>query len=517
MITLLNQPWTERLGWTLLHFLWQGILVAALYALARALAGGRISARGRYAIACASLLTMTVAPALTYWWLGNSGQAAPIGDLTNWGARQLAPAVAYSPVTHPWQQAMPGIVMAWFAGAAACSLRLLMGFISAAALRRSPHAPALIEWQQTLDRLMERMHVSRSVRLLATDRVDSPSVIGWLRPVIFAPVGVLCGLAPEQVEALLAHELAHVLRHDYLVNVLQGIAESLLFYHPAVWWISSQIRAEREHCCDDLAVAASGDVLVYARALAELESMRPVHFKAALSANDGSLLRRIRRLTNPVAAHRPAGWGAAWSLGALLLLGIAGVAVTGAQEQSQPVVDLHTVWPDTVKQGDLKLEVAGSGRLTSDHTAAIKIAETHIEDVRQGEPAIIGFRNRKETVRGTVAVVHPEVANGKMTVDVVMDDALPPGINPQEPVDGIITVGGLTNVVYVGRPVFGRSNSRVMLFKLEPDGHSAKKVPVQLGAGSVNRIEIKSGLQPGDKVIISDMSQYDGFAAIVLR
>jgi beta-lactamase regulating signal transducer with metallopeptidase domain len=517
MITLLNQPWTERLGWTLLHFLWEGILVAALYALARALAGGRISARGRYAIACASLLTMTVAPALTYWWLGNSGQVARIGDLSDWGARQLAPGVAYSPVTDPWQQAMPEIVMAWFAGAAACSLRLLMGFISAAALRRSRHAPVLTEWQQTLDRLIERMHVSRRVRLLATDRVDSPSVIGWLRPVILAPVGVLCGLAPEQVEALLAHELAHVRRHDYLVNVLQGIAESLLFYHPAVWWISNQIRAEREHCCDDLAVAASGDVLVYARALAELESVRPARFKAALSANDGSLLRRIRRLTNPLAAHRPAGWGAAWSLGTLLLLGIAGIAVTGAQGQSQLVVNLDTVWTDTVKQGDMMLEVRGLGRLTSDHTAALKVAETHVQDVRQGEPAIIAFRNRKETVRGKVAAVHPEVANGTVTVDLVIDDALPPGIDLQEPVDGVITLGGLTNVINVGRPVFGQSNSRVMLFKLEPDGHSAKKVPVQLGASSVNRIEIKSGLQPGDKVIISDMSQYDRVTAIVLR
>jgi beta-lactamase regulating signal transducer with metallopeptidase domain len=517
MITLLNQPWTERLGWTLLHFLWQGILVAALYALARALAGGRISARGRYAIACASLLAMTVAPALTYWWLGNSGQAARIGDLTDWGARQLAPGVAYSPVTDPWQQAMPGIVMAWFAGAAACSLRLLMGFISAAALRRSRHAPVLTEWQQTLDRLIERMHVSRSVRLLATDRVDSPSVIGWLRPVILAPVGVLCGLAPEQVEALLAHELAHVRRHDYLVNVLQGIAESLLFYHPAVWWISNQIRAEREHCCDDLAVAASGDVLVYARALAELESMRPAHFKAALSANDGTLLRRIQRLADPVAAHRPAGWGVAWSLGALLLLGIAGVAVTGAQGQSQPVVNLDTVWTDTVKQGDMKLEVRGLGRLTSSHTAALKVAETQMQDVRQGEPAMIAFRNRKEIVGGKVAVVHPEVANGTMTVDVVIDDALPPGINLEEPVDATITVGGLTNVVYLGRPVFGRSNSRVMLFKLEPDGHSAKKVPVQFGATSVQLIEIKSGLQPGDKVVISDMAKYDDVSVIALR
>jgi beta-lactamase regulating signal transducer with metallopeptidase domain len=518
MITLLNQPWTDRLGWTLLHFLWQGILVAALYGLAMALAGSRISARGRYAIACASLLLMTAAPAATYTWLGNSAQAARVAaDLTDWGARQLTPGTAYTPVTDPWQQAMPGIVLAWFAGAAACSFRLFMGFISATALRRSLHAPALTEWQQTLDRLIERMHVSRSVRLLATDRVDSPAVVGWLRPVILAPVGVFCGIAPEQVEALLAHELAHVRRNDYLVNVLQGIAESLLFYHPAVWWISNQIRNEREHCCDDLAVQASGDVLVYARALAELESMRPAHFKAALSANDGSLLRRIRRLTNPVATHRLGGSGAALSLGALLLLGIAGVAVTGAQGQGRPVVQLETLWTDTVKQGDMKLEVRGLGRLTSGRTAALKVAETHIQGVRQGEPAIIVFLNRKETVGGRVAAVHPEVANGTVTVDVVLDDALPQGINLQEPVDGAITVGGLTNVVYVGRPVFGQSNSRVMLFKLEPDGHSAKKVPVQFGAVSVNLIEVKSGLQPGDKVIVSDMSQYDAVSTIALR
>ena len=140
-----------------------------------------------------------------------------------------------------------------------------------------------------------------------------------------------------------------------------------------------------------------------------------------------------------------------------------------------------------------------------------------MQGVRQGEPAVIAFRNRKEMVGGKVGVVHPEAANGTMTVDVEIDAALPPGVDPQEPVDGAITVGELTNVVYVGRPVFGRSNSRVMLFKLAPDGHSAKKVRVELGAASVNLIEVKSGLRPGDKVIISDMSQYDGAAAIVLR
>ncbi len=191
--------------------------------------------------------------------------------------------------------------------------------------------------------------------------------------------------------------------------------------------------------------------------------------------------------------------------------------MTGAQGQSQPVVNLDTVWTDTVKQGDMKLEVRGLGRLTSDHTVTLKVAETLMQDIREGEPATIAFPRRKEMVGGKVAVVHPEVANRTIAVDVVMDHALPPGIDLQEPVDGIIVVGAMTNVVHVGRPVFGASNSRVMLFKLEPDGHSAKKVPVQFGATSVQLIEVKSGLQPGDKVIVSDMSQYDGVGVIALR
>jgi uncharacterized protein (TIGR03435 family) len=109
-------------------------------------------------------------------------------------------------------------------------------------------------------------------------------------------VGALGGLPAEQFEALLLHELAHIRRHDYLVNILQSIAEALLFYHPAVWWVSGHIRAERELCCDDMAVSASGDALTYARALAQLESYRPAHLGAAVAANGGSLADRIARL-----------------------------------------------------------------------------------------------------------------------------------------------------------------------------------------------------------------------------
>src|SRR5207249_2224703 len=128
-----------------------------------------------------------------------------------------------------------------------------------------------------LCRLARRVQVPRPVRLLVSAIVQVPTVIGELRPIILMPIGALSGLPPDQVEGLLLHELAHIRRHDYLVNIFQSIVEALLFYHPGVWWISGHIRRERELCCDDLAVSVIGDVLTYARALAELESFRPAH------------------------------------------------------------------------------------------------------------------------------------------------------------------------------------------------------------------------------------------------
>jgi hypothetical protein len=206
----------------------------------------------------------------------------------------------------------------------------------------------------------------------------------------------------------------------------------------------------------------------------------------------------------------------AWSVGALLL-GMTGVAVAGAQAQNPVVVPIDSVWIDTVTQGDMKLQVRAAGTVTSAHTAALKVAEKHVQDVRQGMPVAIAFEHRKEIVAGKVAAMHPEVTNGTAIADIAIADALPPGVKVQDPVDGVIAAGALTNVVHMARPVHGQSNSRLTLFKLEPDGHTAKKVPVQFGAASVNAIEVKSGLHAGDKVIVSDMSKYERVVAIVLR
>src|SRR5204863_2273719 len=158
------------------------------------------------------------------------------------------------------------------------------------ALHRAALAAAPSTWQTACQRIARRLGVTAAVHVVESLTVDVPTVVGWMRPVILLPIAAVAALTPAQVEAILAHELAHIRRHDYAVNVLQTVAETLLFYHPAVWWISKRVRTEREHCCDDVAVGVCGDAVGYAGALAELESWRVASASMALAATGGSLV-----------------------------------------------------------------------------------------------------------------------------------------------------------------------------------------------------------------------------------
>jgi uncharacterized protein (TIGR03435 family) len=197
------------------------------------------------------------------------------------------------------------------------------------------------------------------VRLLASALVDAPTVAGWLRPVVLAPVGVLTGLPAGQLEALLLHELAHIRRQDYLVNILQSVAEALLFYHPAVWWVSGHIRTERELCCDDVVVAVFGDPLTYARALAQLESWRPAHLSAAVAANGGSLADRIARL---LGQPRPATHGAVGSgvLTVAVLLASAAYGLFG-QSDAHPAFQAASIKRNTALWSERSRRAMGVG------------------------------------------------------------------------------------------------------------------------------------------------------------
>ena len=171
----------------------------------------------------------------------------------------------------------------------------------------------------------------RPVRLLESAEIGTPVVLGWLKPVVLLPVGLVVGVSPAHVEALLAHEFAHLRRHDYLVNVLQRIIESLLFYHPAVWWISRRIRVEREICCDDLAAQALGDRRVLADALVTLAEREAVESGWVLAATGGSLTERVQRLLKePVSAPVVSGAGFLMSL---VLAGCLGAALLWVAQQ----------------------------------------------------------------------------------------------------------------------------------------------------------------------------------------
>jgi GWxTD domain-containing protein len=191
---------------------------------------------------------------------------------------------------------LPWLAPLWMAGVLAFQLRGLVAWIGARRLRGTGVCAAPGVWVNRLDQLAQRARLSKQVMLLESCLAEVPVVIGYLRPAILLPVGLLAGLPAAQVEAILLHELAHIRRHDYLVNLVQMFVEGLLFYHPAVWWISAVIRAERENCCDDVVVATQGDAYGYAAALAALEERRAVSGDAVLAANGGSLVKRIRRL-----------------------------------------------------------------------------------------------------------------------------------------------------------------------------------------------------------------------------
>jgi uncharacterized protein (TIGR03435 family) len=370
--SLSSQPWVERLGWTLVHFLWQGVLIAALYAIVRRWIANSPRPNTRYLFACAALAAMMAAPLVTWGLMSPSDAAAVSTHLTDrvpFAASAAATTLRVSiGRTDSGVQAahfLPWVVAIWLVGAIALWTRLVGGWIVAARIRSTLVRPAPLEWQQRLSRLKTRVRVTRPVSLLISALVQVPAVVGWLRPVVLVPIGALAGLPSEQVEALLIHELAHIRRHDYLVNILQSITEALLFYHPAVWWVSGHIRTERELCCDDIAVSLSGDALTYALALADLESSRPAHLHGAVAANGGSLADRIARLlgqSRPV-SRTLSGPGAVVS--AILLL----VAAYGmfAQSSDSPRFDVASIkrgseWTLEVPMG---VNARPGGRLTT--------------------------------------------------------------------------------------------------------------------------------------------------------
>ena len=387
---MFDAPLVDRIGWTLVHSVWQIILVAYLVACCNRFLF-RTSANGRYAAGCFALLAMVLAPLATFWiaappsravaglasvelarpiatepeanaepfdagdspevallaeeqsanGLEEAGRDSNLDGLTDTGEladTESAAAATWQSATSAratarraavgrfagWragfadrlQAAMSSIVMVWLVGVLMLSVRPVLGWYTVGRLRRVGCSDVQDNVGSIVRRLCARMGISRTVEVSESALLDVPAVVGSLRPLLLLPATAITGLTPSQLEAVIAHELAHVRRHDYIVNFLQTLVETLLFYHPAVWWVSHLVRQERENCCDDIAMAVCNDRATYANALVVLDELRSCVPPAALAANGGSLLQRIRRIAEQDSA--PA--RGLWPTGILLLM-----------------------------------------------------------------------------------------------------------------------------------------------------------------------------------------------------
>jgi beta-lactamase regulating signal transducer with metallopeptidase domain len=333
-----GNPFFQRLGWALLAFLWQGALVAALLAAADAVLRGK-NATVRYAVACGAMVLMLAIPLATFLRhrpeTGNawSAPAAQIAEApgSERPAHGLPPGASLSvgifsgfsggslaaSIRRDAGSLTPFFLTGWILGVLLLSVRFLGGWTAARRLVRRGVSPVPEAVQETFERLCRRLRVSRPVLLAQSAALAVPAALGAVRPVILLPLCAVTGLSRDAIEAVLAHELAHIRRHDYLVNLLQTAVETLLFYHPAVWWVSHRVRVERENCCDDTAVTVTGDPRAYARALVGLEEIRGLAPRLAVAANGGTLWRRVARLL-PVSAP-PADRASGWLAGVLAL------------------------------------------------------------------------------------------------------------------------------------------------------------------------------------------------------
>ena len=321
------------LGWVLLYFVWQGVIVGAVSAVLLWLLR-HASARWRYAVCALALLLCLCIPTVHLLSLlsGTSLAQLPMAAPPAWRAALQA-----------W---MPALVLAWSAGVGLMSLRLCLGLAWVGRLRRQAVAAPAI-WQARLDALALRMGLHRRLPLKLHAGLASPVTVGFWRPVILLPAALLSGMPVALLEALLAHELAHVRRWDYLVNLLQSVAEALLFFHPVVWWLSARMRAEREQVADALAAQALQDPQQLATALhaLSLHTAAPQHSGLLMSARGGALLTRIERLMAP--GPDTAGWKLA--VPALLLA----CATLLLQVQGKPAVSGATLAEAAVAMLDL--------------------------------------------------------------------------------------------------------------------------------------------------------------------
>lgn len=339
--------WTQSLGWSLVHFLWQGALIGLLFGLARIWVP-REQSDVRYAAGLVAMGALGACLPLTLWVMApDFSAAAPASDVIVLPALAVAANAGTVESASAWNELLPWLVVVWMAGVVFMMGRTVRQW------RALERVATQLAWRQAdLEELLadvakcfDRMN---RVRVLVSEFIDTPTLIGWFKPVILMPLAVVTGFPRQQLGLILAHELGHLRRYDHLVNLAQTIVETLLFYHPVVHWISREVRHEREVCCDNLVLKLTrGEPREYARTLAALENVRQVVPQLAVAASGGMLLDRVRRILGTSASQTPAHRSSRgpWIAG-LAGLGLVLAIAAGSRFSAQEELGIEVLQPE---------------------------------------------------------------------------------------------------------------------------------------------------------------------------
>lgn len=506
----------STLGWTLIHFLWQGAAVGMLYALMRRLLRNK-PPTARYNLAMITLMGLAILPIVTFLYLAHATIGGnPAITVSNLGAvtaaatrPQAVNIISWLNAMHLWLRPLVSwAVLLWFFGVLIMTLRIGRGWWHAHYLRRTANFPPLPEWTNIVRDLSVRLHIRKLVRLAVSAQVHVPSVIGWIKPIILLPPSVMSGLTPLQVELILAHELAHVRRLDYLWNLLQVLVETLLFYHPVVRWVSNHARIEREQCCDDMVVALHGNPLAYARALTELEQLRTPRAALLLGADGGQVLDRIHRLLGRSHAGAPVAWSPLLLVTCLVLVG-------GLISTSQTKVPWHTVLAARYTLTGRQLEKSAAHA-----NAAVSLQPTRITQVpvTQADPSPVRVPGSMPKLRTpmpmvpvtldmprlpqptTVAVAHKKPAATRSGGEVISRDdpeypalALERGLEGYAKIEFTLTpeanITDVRTVKVSGTQLFGEAAMRaIRKWRFTPVMVSGKPIAQQMTVDFVFRL-----------------------------
>lgn len=342
----------ESFSWMLIHSLWQGMLLAMVAVLAL-MAGRNLSPASRYRMVLICFALFLTGAAYTFYWYwtrtGDTVAASVIGidSNTEWGA---VDSQIISNVARYFSRNASVVVLLWFVMFVFRTVRLMRGMLDLNKLRYTGTQQAPQYWRAKINELATRLGLNRAVILLESTLVKAPAVLGHFSPVILIPAGLLTGLPAGQLEAVLLHELAHIRRHDFLVNLIQAIAETIFFFNPGLLWISELLRQEREHCCDDVAVAQTGNPKEFVQALLSFKeyALGAPELGIGFTGQKNQLTDRVVRILGMKRSSPPAGGYVFIAVSVLLLVCLLGTTLTVAQ--LNPSVNILKPVPEALRR-----------------------------------------------------------------------------------------------------------------------------------------------------------------------